>query len=169
MKVHIGRYRKNDKKRKIKIKLDPYDTWSMDHTLALIVHPMLIQLKETKHGSAFVELDDVPPNLRYTDDSEGWSQIPFDFYTDVTLCKQNIQCDVHSRWDWVLDEMIWAFEQVIKDDDGEFYDHSECDKKAPVMEQVKMIKVDSEGLTAYHDRIKNGLRLFGKYYQGLWD
>ena len=29
------------KKRKIKIKIDEYDTWSMDHTLALIIVPML--------------------------------------------------------------------------------------------------------------------------------
>jgi hypothetical protein len=29
--------------------------------------------------------------------------------------------------------------------------------------------VDNEGKKAYHDRITNGYRLFGKYYESLWD
>ena len=47
MKVRIGPYRKNRAKR---IKIEAFDTWSMDHTLAMIIHPMLVQLKETTHG-----------------------------------------------------------------------------------------------------------------------
>lgn len=35
------------------IKIDKYDTWGMDTTLASIIHPMLIQLKATKHGVPF--------------------------------------------------------------------------------------------------------------------
>ena len=42
-------YSKNE--RKVKVRIDEYDTWSMDHTLALIILPMLKQLKATKHGS----------------------------------------------------------------------------------------------------------------------
>jgi len=30
-------------------------------------------------------------------------------------------------------------------------------------------KVDHEAMKAAWDRRKNGLRLFGKYYHGLWD
>jgi hypothetical protein len=30
-------------------------------------------------------------------------------------------------------------------------------------------KVDREGMQAYQDRISNGFRLFGKYYEALWD
>tara|TARA_R110002153_G_scaffold182916_1_gene336175 strand:- start:326 stop:745 length:420 start_codon:yes stop_codon:yes gene_type:complete len=37
-------------KQKISVRIDSYDTWSMDHTLAHIVLPMLVQLKETQHG-----------------------------------------------------------------------------------------------------------------------
>ena len=29
--------------------------------------------------------------------------------------------------------------------------------------------VDFEGMKLYSERIRNGYRLFGKYYQGLWD
>jgi hypothetical protein len=35
---------------KIKVRIDKWDTWSMDHTLAHIVLPMLVQLKATQHG-----------------------------------------------------------------------------------------------------------------------
>jgi hypothetical protein len=49
------------RKRKMKIRIDHYDTWSMDSTLATIILPMLKQLKATKHGSGYVELEDVPP------------------------------------------------------------------------------------------------------------
>ena len=47
MKVRIGPYRKN---RATRVEIEPHDTWSMDHTLAMIIHPMLIQLKATQHG-----------------------------------------------------------------------------------------------------------------------
>ena len=36
-------------KQKTKIRIDKHDTWSMDNTLAHIILPMLVQLKETKH------------------------------------------------------------------------------------------------------------------------
>ena len=36
---------------KVKVRIDKYDTWSMDHTLAHIILPMLKQLRDTKHGS----------------------------------------------------------------------------------------------------------------------
>jgi len=48
---------------KIKIHIDRWDTWSMDHTLAYIVLPMLKQLKERKHGAPYVDLKDVPKEL----------------------------------------------------------------------------------------------------------
>jgi hypothetical protein len=42
------------------VKIDRWDTWSMDHTLAHIVLPMLRQLQATKHGSPLVDDEDVP-------------------------------------------------------------------------------------------------------------
>ena len=47
MKVRIGPFRKN---RATRVEIEPYDTWSMDCTLAMIIHPMLVQLKATQHG-----------------------------------------------------------------------------------------------------------------------
>ena len=73
------------------------------------------------------------------------------------------------RWDWVMDEMIWAFENHLDyDADAKFYDHSGVDTKSDLGEQVRAMKVDREGLRAWEDRKQNGFRLFGKYYQCLW-
>ena len=50
MKVNIGKYPKGAGQRKISVQIDKSDTWSFDHTLAHIVYPALLQLKEQKMG-----------------------------------------------------------------------------------------------------------------------
>ena len=138
------------------VKLDYYDTWGMDHTLAHIILPMLKQLKATKHGSPMTDLEDVPAHLH--------PKVPpsaANNWDDET---------VHERWEWVMDEMIWAFEQKVREDDeSAFFDHSGVDNTASFQTQMKQIKMDSDGLRAHQERKQNGYRLFGKYYQGLWD
>jgi hypothetical protein len=87
---------------------------------------------------------------------------------------------VHQKWEWVLGEMIWAFEQKVKDDDeSQFFDHSayKDDSKRTNHEKwfddmskgESKLKVDWDGLKAHQERKTNGYRLFGKYYEGLWD
>ena len=143
------------------VKIDRWDTWSMDHTLAHIILPMLKQLDKTKHGAPYTNDEDVPEYLR----------------SYMAQPKEN-EWDTDSlhfmRWDWILAEMIWAFEQEIKDDDEtDFYDYSECgDEKFPWDKDgqyVSKVKVDREGLEAHQARKTNGYRLFGKYYEALWD
>lgn len=139
------------------VKIDPWDTWSMDHTLAYMVVPMLKQLQATKHGAPFVDDEDVPEELKSTSAPPKEN----DYDTDDNHFK---------RWDWALDEMIWAFEQKLKDDStDQFFDWGEVDKSVGVLDQVSKLKVDREGLEAHQNRMKNGFRLFGKYYEGLWD
>jgi len=125
---------------KIKIHIDRWDTWSMDHTLAYIVLPMLKQLKETKHGAPYVESADVPKELRMNVHQK--VAYKKDGTTDENFFK---------RWDWVLDEMIYAFDCKANKDDVwmRFEDRKEIDKE--------------------QKRISNGFRLFGKYYEHLWD
>ena len=151
--------------RKIKVRIDNYDTWSMDYTLAMIVLPMLKQLKATKVGSQLVDDEDLPVHMNYHDNDEE------DFPTTNW---------VHHRWDWIMNELIWTFEQLVDGDwqrqytiqEGEidFDDYPEDEGKdySPLRWKKKYI-IDHEGLRAHQQRITNGLRLFGKYYQGLWD
>jgi hypothetical protein len=163
------------RKRKIDIRIDRWDTWSMDTTLAPIILPMLKQLKETKHGSPYVELEDVPKEMQLTTTEEYSEQQCFDFYNDPDLTKQNIQCDIHDRWNWVLDEMIWAFEQINSDSDWkDQYIKGSCEvtwKKTEIGHEMvaNNFQIDMKGIELHQQRIKRGLTLFGKYYQALWD
>jgi hypothetical protein len=77
---------------------------------------------------------------------------------------------IHDKWDWVIGEMIWAFEQKVKDDDEtEFFDHTGCHDVNPWNENYIPPKVNWDALKAHQERKTNGYRLFGKYYEGLWD
>jgi len=163
------------RQRRIHVRIDKYDTWSMDHTLAYIILPMLKQLKDTKHGSPLVEDDDVPDEFKST------SAPPKKDEWDVD--------DNHfKRWDWVLDEMIFAFECKLNDSwDDEFWtgewgksEFVETDEEHLNPLTNKMEKMytmtntgnrtcDWEARQKVQNRITNGFRLFGKYYENLWD
>jgi hypothetical protein len=74
--------------------------------------------------------------------------------------------------------MIFAFECKVKDDDeSQFWDHSAYDLgKNGTSEWLddmskgkSKTKCDWDGLKAHQARKANGYRLFGKYYEGLWD
>lgn len=157
------------------VKIDRWDTWSMDHTLAPIILPMLKQLKATKHGAPFVDDEDVPEHLRST----------------AAPAKENewdTDANHFLRWDWALDEMIFAFEHKVDDSwedefrEGEIdwvtvpvdKDGNEVPKGEHKYYQMKdgpnhTYKCDYEGMEKVQARMKNGFRLFGKYYEALWD
>jgi len=129
---------------KQKIHIDRWDTWSMDHTLAPVILPMLVQLKATKHGAPCVDLEDVPEELRPTN-TEEWQKL----YNEGGETDEKF----FERWDWVMDEMIYAFDCKANKDDV----YMRFDIK------------DKDAMNAEQERISNGFRLFGKYYESLWD
>lgn len=145
------------KKRTVYVKIDRYDTWAMDHTLSLLILPMLKQLKATQHGSPNVDDEDVPKALQ----------------SNSCLPKENswdIDDNHFKRWDWVLDELIWAFNELADDKSTDkFYDHSAVDSKAGLEEQINKIKIDYAGIEVHEARMRKAFMLFGKYYRGLWD
>jgi hypothetical protein len=155
------------KKRTIKVHIDRWDTWGMDDTLAHIILPMLKQLKETKQGAPYVDFSDVPKELygneELTEEQKDLGEVD----------------DKHfDRWDWVLDEMIFAFESKRDDSWEEQFESGEWDMKWKKIEggMTEMIEgpnhtkvYDWEGRKKYQERISNGFRLFGKYYESLWD
>jgi len=151
----INRFYLDRKERRVQVKIHKYDTWSMDHTLAPIILPMLKQLKDTKHGAPLVDDKDVPDNLKST--NAPLSENEWD--TDANHFK---------RWDYVLDEMIWAFEQKCRD-------HWEEDYYGPYIEGNEEVLsghfewIDDKGRLEHQKRMDNGFLLFGKYYEGLWD
>jgi hypothetical protein len=124
MKVDIGPYPKDkegDKPRDIKIEYHDYDIWNLDHTLALIILPGLKKLREEGMGYFHVRFEDIPEEYHKSDTDE----------------------DIKAGYEYVMDEMIFAFQSVI---DNCF-----------------------ETNVLHSKRINNGLVLFGKYYRSLWD
>lgn len=152
------------RKRRIRVKIDPWDTWSMDHTLSLIALPMLKDMRGSKHGAPFVDDEDVPEDLRST----AASPKEHEYDTDDNHFK---------RWDYVLDEMIWAHEQSAADSEpdfwivapeGMYFEPCADNSNLSEMKHDKEGEFDHDAYSAYHERLKNGFRLFGKYYQALW-
>jgi len=154
------------KERTIKVHIDRWDTWSMDDTLAHIILPMLKQLKETKHGAPYVDPKDVPKEL----------------HGKKLTKKQKDNGEVDDkhfeRWDWVLDEMIFAFDSKVNDGWEEQFETGEYDLQWKKLEggMSEMVRgpndtreYDWEGRKAYQERISNGFRLFGTYFENLWD
>jgi hypothetical protein len=148
------------RKRTEYVHIDHYDVWGMDHTLALIIHPMLVKLKTQKHGHGWIDNKDVPKELRSTAPGAR------------TGIKNKWDWDnyAEARYSWVLDELIWTFEQIANDDnEAQFYDHTESNKEKDFNKSIQKLKVDRVGLELHQKRIENGLRLFGKYFRTLWD
>ena len=155
------------------VKINKWDTWSMDHTLGIIVLPMLKQLQASKHGSPGVDDEDVPEGLNLRSTEAPPKENEWD--TDANWFK---------RWDWVMAEMIFAFEHHLDDKWQEAYRSGVIDFKSVACEwdengKAKMYKsekgpkdtykCDYEGMKIIEDRIGNGFCLFGKYYRNLWD
>ena len=162
MKISIGKYPKKGEQ-KVSVRIDPWDTWSMDRTLALIIHPMLKQLHKTNHGAPYTDDDDVPENIRSTNAKPKKNE----WDTDSNHFK---------RWDWIMREMIWAFGELVKDRDPNFWIKKPKYKRVPVegKDWEELLTTDpgiydEAKAKAYWERKKNGFRLFGKYYQNLWD
>ena len=132
MKVNIGRFYANDKPRTIKVQVDKWDTYNVDHTLSLIALPLLKQFKEQRGGAAWVENEDVPESMYVEEGSE-------------------YDAEWGTRWDYVIGEMIFAFECC-----------------ADIDKQLQESGYDAEGMRKTDERIANGLRLFGKYFRSLW-
>ena len=134
----------NRVERKVRVKIHDYDVWSMDDTLSHIILPMLKLLKEKKHGYPMVDDDDVPEELRSTAATQlTKEQLDSGWPDDNGL----------PRWNWVMDEMIWAFEQMAPEADDQFF----------------VAGYDHENHTKWQERKTRGFVLFGKYFQALWD
>jgi hypothetical protein len=179
--VQIGRY-KDEGERHEHVVIHHDDTWNMDHTLALIVLPMLKQLKATKHGAPYVEMPDRPEHLQCYKEPEDYDTDKFHF----------------EAWDWVMGEMIFAFQHKVNDDwteefftENKEYEVEEIKSNGVGPAQLRLFPdefgemedyelyemgnsgrkytIDSEGMKERQARISNGFRLFGKYYDSLWD
>ena len=145
------------------VKIDDHDVWSMDHTLGLIILPMLKKLKESKHSSGFVDNSDVPERLK----SFNAPRVENEWDTDEFF---------HDRWGYVLEEMIFAFESLNNDWEDQFqsgvsdwhFNKSDNGHSEMIEGPNHTREYDWLGYRAYEARIQNGFCLFGKYFRNLW-
>jgi hypothetical protein len=148
------------------VKIDNHDIWDAQITLGHVILPTLKMLKNANNGAPFVEDEDVPMELKSSnfklenewDTDEAW------FY----------------RWNYVINEMIFAFENIVDESWGDQFHIGKVDVKfepcndgTDCSERVKgpndTYKFDKEGYKKYNERINKGLLMFGKYYRNLWD
>ena len=178
MKVNLGKYPKISDRRKVDIKIDNYDTWNVDHTVAMIALPLLLQLKETKMG--------VPAEFSDVTGADYDMQDSFDFVKEDHNWAFDQKC---KEWETILDKMIWSFLQIVTDDWEEKYHYGKAEYdwiktnekflnplNGKTEETFQMVDknpgdhwTDFEGMRIHQERIQEGLELFGKYYQHLWD
>ena len=166
MKVYIGPYKKNSDERKINVRIDKYDTWNMESTLAYIVLPMLKQLKATTHGS--------PGDMIEFQQTSNSAQYSFDFYEEGDKLAWE---KGHEHWKEILDKMIWSFEQLNTDWEAQFHSGEHDFYFEEVNDYCMDMKYgpndthkfDSEGYFKFQHRMQEGFELFGKYYRNLWD
>ena len=161
-------------KQRSSIRIDYYDTWSADWTLARVIVPVLIKLKADKHGTPYVDDADVPDHLKST------AAEPLTEYQKNTGHVDSLH---EARWDWVLDEMIWAFSQELVEHNGGGWEHQYYSGELDIKfvknvdnEYYKLtdgpnhtFKVDQAGIQVHQERMKQGRILFAKYYNCLWD
>lgn len=136
------------KERKVVIKLHPSDTWNLDETLALIIVPLLEQLKVESNSYSTIKDGDAPDNL-----------------------------EDHEKWQWIMGEMIYGFKSCIGDWEAQFetgvFDmefKQTKDGESILLPGVNHThQVDYEEMNKAKTRADNGIMLFAKYYRGLWD
>jgi len=137
------------------VKIDEHDTWDACSDLALIIHPILLSLKDNPY-SFFVPDDcDVPEEMRgFGENGEAWKR----------------------KYEWVMDEMIYSFSCIVDPDyDSKYFktfpeiDFERIeDKDGSKIVRVKDYDWDKEAYLENETRIKNGLLLFGRYFRHLW-
>lgn len=176
MKASLGKYRKT-RGRKITVEISPEDTWGLDFTLALVILPALIQLRQTKNG--------VPNDFAEVGGEDWSSQESFDFYKETYDESFNHQVE---EWDTVMDKMIWSFQQIAIENYDSKYHHGKHDvdwvpsgtmfnpvtgKNEACAEMVDKDPnghwYDYEGHQEHERRIQEGIDLFAKYFRNLWD
>jgi hypothetical protein len=163
MKVNIGPYtqrravREAGETRTIEVQIDDYDLWSLDHTLAQIIHPALVKFRDSVLSYPTVEDEDAPDAdmlaIKYNHELQNiWPQ---DFADEETQELREASDRGYTRWLWVVDEMIFSFHAMASDHawEDEYYERG----------------ASNEEIDEVHRRISNGTRLFGKYFRSLWN
>lgn len=144
MKVDIGPFPSatSKKDRKVKIKIDNYDLWSLDHTLAMVIYPAVKLIAKHKVGT---------PMSMFSDRCHELMQMGTQPTAALKREYTKLNKAGHKKWQDTLNEIVWTFHQLAEVEEFE------------ATEGMTRKQED-----AYHQRIKDGLHLFAEYYRALW-
>lgn len=127
--------------RRVFVKIHKYDTCNADSTIAEIMVPLLKAFRvAAKTSTPAIRLADVPLDQRSTA-AELENLIAHDDPDFVFDTK---------AWQWILGEILWAFESRLEDDEDVFF------------------YAEDEDFAARASRREAGMRLFATYYENLW-
>jgi len=157
MQIRMENFPRNRKGRqKVEVYIDPWDTLDVSVTLANIILPTLVQLKE----------QEVCPMIMYEVDC------PRDEQGNPT---DEADYEANIKWNLILDKMIWAFEQVLNPDvrgvriTGKDERHPEDEKKFNTLSWEIHSVGNVQTRLLNHPEIQEGFELFGKYYWSLME
>ena len=140
MQVEIGDYPADGLlPRQSKVVISSDDIWSLDITLAMIIHPALVRFRRDLQSSSGRMA------ARASLSEMHWPQLTFDFYEESDGL---VYDTMRKQWEDTLDAMIWSFEQLI---------NPEC-----------LLDLHPDLHDEYRMRVQHGLDLFGKHYLELW-
>jgi hypothetical protein len=147
------------------VQIDSYDSWSADWTIAQVAVPLLQQLQTQKQGAPFTNDEDVPDYLKSTSCAPKENE----WDTDENHFK---------RWEYILDEMVFAMQEIANNNENEPPAYKKVSDMVCEENEDGTFTMVTSGLERipemevvnreYHERIKNGCRLFGVYFQCLW-
>lgn len=190
MEVKIGPYPaegQDPSTREIQVKIDSWDTWNLDYTLAQIILPALVEFKKLIIG--------YPSDFSIPGSEDYEQQSCFDFYREGA---QEFNSAPSEHWKMIIDKMIWSFEHIAGKHSGEndsqdwqelYTEQNPVIKKGKTIEDIfeaidtkdknkgyifskdyyEVEKITNwEGINRHEEKIREGLMLFAKYYQHLW-
>lgn len=175
MKVYIGKYPNTTwlsrltfgllepKKQKKKIKIDPYDLWSLDSVLGDVIVEALKAFRDNPNNYLmfFYDNEDVP--LEHHHPEQKNDSGTYNNFTDEQWMAAN---------KWIISEMILGFvepdEWATENSTVEYIPND-----LPLMEDIRVANKAHYDehlrlLREFDEKSVNGRKLFAKYYRSLW-
>ena len=139
------------------------EAWNFDSYMAKWALPRLKYLRISKIG--------YPCEIISENDE---NQLCFDFYKKS---EQDIEDEAKAKWGIILDKIIWSFENLdnpLEPIKPPNYDERCIAKEITEDGALAFVSVDDRKwdwtpVHKHNERIQEGLDLFAKYYQNLWD
>lgn len=140
MKAIIEEYNIDGSPRKTDITIDRWDTWSLDYTLAMIIHPALVAFRANHCG--------YPGSIT----PEEW----IDILDKMIYAFGSILNYYELESEYISGEPDWII--TPNEDGGETWEVGPDDTWT----------VNTEKMKELNTKIQDGLDLFAKYYRDLW-